>query len=212
MKERKLRSISHRKYNAAIRNNNSDLIFLKARGPNMWQLLYSFVATYLCAKLLQLVDLVSQGSGNMSSGSVLKKITSNFILQNLGKTLSQAFLPFPDSGDSGFNLAPGYKEWKWLYTQSGWTLFIWDLIGEDLNGCHQIQKRWRWMMSGLKDEVFLQRTRRFLMLWCSAMMLHLGGSSSLPVAGQKKWQLVILLEEIKFGCFWLDHVRRTETR
>lgn len=38
------------------------------------------------------------------------------------------------------------------------------------------------MMTGLKDDVFLQRSGRFLTLWCSAMVLHLGGSSTEKVA------------------------------
>lgn len=85
MKERKLRSISPRKYNTAIRNNNQDLIFLKARGPNMWQFLCTSTAIYLCVWLLQVVDL--QGSRNVSSGYALKKI-NNFVLQTLGEKQS----------------------------------------------------------------------------------------------------------------------------
>lgn len=104
-----MRSISPRKYNAAIRNNNHDLIFLKAGGPNMWQSLRSSTAIYLCVKLLQVVDL--QGSRNASSGYVLKKI-NNFVLQNLGKTLAvpSRFAFSTLSGDSGFSSPPDHKE------------------------------------------------------------------------------------------------------
>lgn len=104
-----MRSISPRKYSTAIRNNNHDLIFLKAGEPNMWQFLCSSIAIYLCVKLLQVVAL--QGSSSVSSGYVLKKI-NNFVLQNLGKTLSlpSSFAFSTLSGDSGFSSPPDYKE------------------------------------------------------------------------------------------------------
>lgn len=128
MKERKLRSISPRKYNAAIRNNSDDLIFLKAGEPNRWQFLCSSIAIYFCVKLLRVVDL--QGSRNVSSGYVLMKI-NNFVLQNLGRTLavpsSFAFSTF--SGDSGFNSPPDYKERRGLDTQAGWEFLIHVLTG-----------------------------------------------------------------------------------
>lgn len=104
-----MRSISPRKYNAAIRNNNDDLIFLKAGEPNRWQFLCSSIAIYFCVKLLRVVDL--QGSRNVSSGYVLMKI-NNFVLQNLGRTLAvpSSFAFSTLSSDSGFNSPPDYKE------------------------------------------------------------------------------------------------------
>lgn len=123
VKGRKLRSISPRKYYAAIRNNNHDLIFLKAGGPNMWQFLYSSTAKYLCVKLLLVVDL--QGSKNVSSGYLLKKI-NKFVLQNLGKTLSvpRSFAFSTLSGSWRFNSPLNHKEWRRLGTQSVWKFLI----------------------------------------------------------------------------------------
>lgn len=92
----------------------------------MWQLLYSSIATYLCAKLLPSVDLMSRGSKNVSPGSGLKKITSDFLRQNSGKTLSvpSSFAFSGLSGDSGFGSPPpGYKMGKGLYARSGWKSF-----------------------------------------------------------------------------------------
>mgnify|MGYP001856476607 CR=1 FL=1 len=111
VKGRKLRSISRRKYNAAIHNNNCDLIFLKARGPSMWQLLYSFIATYLWAEVPLFVVSMSQGSRNMSSGSVLKKMLLS--VAKYGENIlsvPSVFVFFSLCGDSGCHSAPGCKK------------------------------------------------------------------------------------------------------
>lgn len=117
-------------------------------------------------------------------------------------------------GGSGCRLPPGYNQWLGSYTRSGWNQSV------------EARLTYRWRFKWLPPDSEKGKTNDVRVEGCGFLAENWGGSCAVVFchaaspwtqqqpAGrrQKKWQSGILSEVIKLGCFWLNRLRRTDTR